>query len=147
MNPDMAHPILSPAPLPGIHTGTAELHLTINRRVHLIIGITLLLAYAYIAVYSHGISVGPVTCGIITAATGSLLPDILEPPTGSRHRGICHSRRALNIVAAVFLISAIPVLFAPDIPHYPVIFSASGFSIGYLAHLLADSLTRAGLPG
>lgn len=147
MNPDMAHPILSPAPLPGIHTGAAELHLTMNRRVHFIIGITLFLAYTYIAGYSHGISVGPVTCGIIAAATGSLLPDILEPPTGSRHRWICHSLRALNLVTAVFLVSAIPVLFAPDTPRYPVTYSASGFVLGYLAHLLADSLTRAGLVG
>ncbi|MDP3564844.1 MAG: hypothetical protein Q8R70_10180 [Methanoregula sp.] len=84
--------------------------------------------------------------GIIAAAAGSLLPDILEPPTSAKHRGLFHSGRALKTVAVMFLIAAIPVFFAPGINHFPLVFSTSCFFLGYTAHLLADSLTRAGLP-
>lgn len=118
-----------------------------NRRTHLITGIALFLGYWYVAGPFHETAGELVVCGIIAAAAGSILPDILEPPTSAQHRGICHSRRALKSVIVVFLITAVPVLYAPGIARFPIVFSASCFFLGYAAHLLADSLTRAGLPG
>jgi membrane-bound metal-dependent hydrolase YbcI (DUF457 family) len=57
-----------------------------------------------------------------------------------------HSRRALKSVTVLFLLTAVPVLFAHSMPRSPLIFAASCFFLGYSAHLLADSMTRAGLP-
>ena len=118
-----------------------------NRQAHILIGIVLFLAYAYVAGLFHHTTSELFVFGIVAAAAGSLFPDILEPPTGAKHRGFFHSRRVLKSVTVMFLITAMPVLFAPGIPHFPLVFSASCFFLGYAAHLLADSLTRAGLPG
>jgi membrane-bound metal-dependent hydrolase YbcI (DUF457 family) len=121
--------------------------MNMNRRTHLIIGIALFLGYGYVAGLFHQTTSELFVFGIIAAAAGSLLPDILEPATSVRHRGLFHSGRALKTVAVIFLIAAIPVIFAPGIARFPLVFSASCFFLGYAAHLLADSLTRAGLPG
>jgi len=118
-----------------------------NRQAHLIIGIALFLAYAYGAGLFHSTSPESFACGIIAVAAGSILPDILEPPTGARHRGTCHSRRALKFVAVIFLVAAVTVLYTLDIPRFQLVFGTSCFFLGYMAHLLADSFTRAGLPG
>jgi membrane-bound metal-dependent hydrolase YbcI (DUF457 family) len=118
-----------------------------NRRTHLIIGIALFLGYGYGAGLIHHVAGEVFVCGVIAAAAGSLLPDILEPPTSAQHRGVFHSGRALKTVTMIFLLTAIPVFFTPGIARFPLVFSASCFFLGYAAHLLADSLTRAGLPG
>jgi membrane-bound metal-dependent hydrolase YbcI (DUF457 family) len=117
-----------------------------NRQAHLVIGIILFVVYGYLAGSFHGPSGEPLAFGIVAVAAGSLFPDLLEPATSARHRGIFHSRRALKSVTVIFLLTAIPVLFAPDISRFPLVFSASCFFLGYSAHLLADSTTRAGLP-
>ena len=119
-----------------------------NRQAHLIIGVILFLGYVYVTGHYHiTISRELFVSGIVAVAAGSFFPDILEPPTSAKHRGICHSRRALNAVTVLLLLMALPVLFAPGIPHFPLVFTASCFFLGYAAHLLADSVTRAGLPG
>jgi len=118
-----------------------------NRQVHLVIGVVLFLVYVYVAGFFHSTSPELFAFGIVAVAAGSLLPDVLEPPTSAKHRGICHSWRALKFVTVMFLLTAIPVLFTPGIPRFPLVFSASCFFLGYSAHLLADSVTRAGLPG
>jgi len=117
-----------------------------NRQAHLIIGFIVFLAYHEVTVFFHATSTELLLPGIAAVAAGSLVPDILEPPTSARHRGICHSRLALKTVAVLFLLTAVPVLFAPGIPRFPLVSAASCFFLGYSAHLLADSLTRAGLP-
>jgi len=117
-----------------------------NRQAHLVIGAVLFLTYVYVAAFFHRASADLFVFGIVAAAAGSLFPDILEPATSAQHRGICHSWRALKFIAMIFLLTAILVLFAPGIPYFPLVFSASCFFLGYSAHLLADSLTRAGLP-
>ena len=117
-----------------------------NRQAHLIIGFIVFLAYHEVTVFFHATSTELLLPGIAAVAAGSLVPDILEPPTSARHRGICHSRLALKSVAVLFLLTAVPVLFAPGIPRFPLVSAASCFFLGYSAHLLADSLTRAGLP-
>jgi membrane-bound metal-dependent hydrolase YbcI (DUF457 family) len=118
-----------------------------NRQAHLIIGFVGFLAYYEVIVHVHAASADLLLMGIVAVAAGSLLPDILEPATSARHRGICHSRLALKSVAVLFLLTAVPVLFAPGIPRFPLVSAASCFFLGYAAHLLADSMTRAGLPG
>ncbi len=118
-----------------------------NRQAHLVIGIILVLVYGYVSGSFHGPSGELLVFGIVAVAAGSLFPDILEPATSAQHRGIFHSRRALKCVAPIFLLTAISVLFVPGIPHFPLVFGASCFFLGYSAHLLADSTTRAGLPG
>jgi inner membrane protein len=118
-----------------------------NRQAHLVIGTVAFLAYYKVTTFFHAISTEHLFLGIVAVAAGSLLPDILEPARNARHRGICHSRLALKSVAVLFLLTAVPVLFAPGIPRFPVVAIASCFFLGYLAHLLADSTTRAGLPG
>ena len=118
-----------------------------KRQAHLVIGVILFLVYGYVAGSFHGSSGELLVLGIAAVAAGSLFPDILEPATSAQHRGIFHSRRALKSVAVIFLLTAIPVLSVPGIPHFPLVFSASCFFLGYSAHLLADSVSRAGLPG
>lgn len=117
-----------------------------NRQAHLIIGMMLFLGYGYGAGLLHQAQGSLVVGGMLATLAGSLVPDILEPPISARHRGIFHSRRALKCAAVLFLVSALPVLLTSDIPRLPLIFSASCFFLGYAGHLLADSLTRAGLP-
>ena len=118
-----------------------------NRKVHSAIGIILFLAYAYLAGILQTGTRLDVVDGILGVLAGSLLPDILEPPTSGRHRSIFHSWRALKVVAVMLLFTSVMVLLPPDTPPLPPVFGASCFFLGYLAHLLADSLTRAGLPG
>ena len=117
-----------------------------NRQAHLIIGVVVFLAYHEVTVFIHAASTELLIPGIVAVAAGSLVPDILEPPTSAQHRGIFNSRLALKSVAVLFLFTAVPVLFAPGIPRFPLVSAASCFFLGYVTHLLADSLTRAGLP-
>jgi membrane-bound metal-dependent hydrolase YbcI (DUF457 family) len=114
-----------------------------NRRVHLLIGAGLFLLYWYGAVSPRGGSGGLFAAGILAAAFGSLLPDLLEPATNARHRGLFHSRRVLECAVLFFLAAAALTVLAPG-TLLPL--ACSAFLLGYAAHLLADSLTRAGLP-
>ncbi len=118
-----------------------------NRQAHLLIGVICFLAYLYATGLFHSTSGELFVSGVVGVAAGSLLPDILEPATSARHRGLFHSRRALKVVSVLFLITAVPVLFAPGFSNLTPVFASSCFFLGYAAHLLADSLTRAGLPG
>ena len=118
-----------------------------KRQVHLIIGIGLFLAYGYMTGLFHNPAGELFVFGIIAVAAGSLFPDILEPATSPRHRGIFHSRRVLKGSALLFLFTAAPVMLIPVIPHLAGVFACSCFFLGYAGHLLADSVTRAGLPG
>ena len=142
---------LSPAPIPGINTGSYYCTTDMNRKAHLIIGIALFLMYFYVAGLFHS-TAGVLTTGalfvsgIVAVSVGSLFPDLLEPATSSRHRGFFHSRRALDIVGVLFLLSAVVILFAPGAARLSLVFGTSCFFLGYAAHLLADSVTRAGLP-
>jgi len=118
-----------------------------NRQVHLVIGIVLFLVYAHGADLFYRADGLPIVFGILAVTTGSLLPDILEPATGSRHRGICHGRRVLGFAVLAFFLTAIPVLFSAGVSRLSLVFTVSCFFLGYASHLLADSFTRAGLPG
>jgi membrane-bound metal-dependent hydrolase YbcI (DUF457 family) len=117
-----------------------------NRQTHIVIGVVLFLIYLYLTGFFHSPSGELFVFGIFAVAAGSICPDILEPATSAQHRRFFHSWRTLKFVAVFFLITAIPVLFALSVPHFPLVFSGSCFFLGYSAHLLADSTTRAGLP-
>jgi hypothetical protein len=143
---------LSPAPIPGINTGPCNCTTDMNRQAHLVIGIALFLVYFYAAGLFHS-TAGVLTTGalfisgIVAVSVGSLFPDLIEPATSARHRGFFHSRRVLKIVCVFFLLMAFPVLFIHGISRSSLIFGISCSFLGYAAHLLADSVTRAGLPG
>ena len=116
-----------------------------RRGVHLAIGILAFCLYAGLGYQLITLSPTLAVLGLCAAVTGSLMPDLLERPTSSRHRGIFHSRRALKGSCIVFCLSAILYLL-PGIPSRPVIYGISCCALGYLLHLGADSLTRRGLP-
>lgn len=77
---------------------------------------------------------------------GSVMPDVLEPARTGSHRGLGHSRRAMKFSAEIFAISALIGLFSLCIPDLAMSYVVSGFFLGYAVHLLADSITPAGLP-
>ena len=83
--------------------------------------------------------------GFLAAFAGSILPDLLERPTSSRHRGFFHSKRVLEITGIVFFVMAILWLL-PGALLKTGFFVCSAFALGYLLHLAADSVTPRGLP-
>jgi len=118
-----------------------------RKGVHLIIGIMAFFAYAYLINGIRTITTGFFVIGLFAVVAGSAMPDILEAPTSSRHRGIFHSRRLLKctvilfgLTAAIDLLSSLPALSGA------FSFGLSCFFLGYFFHLLADSTTRRGLP-
>jgi hypothetical protein len=118
-----------------------------NRKVHLGAGTALFLAFACGTGLFHRTSISLLIFGLGAAAAGSLFPDILEPPTSAKHLDFFHCRRSLAFAGAVFVLTTVPVVFVSGLPHLPLFVACSSFFLGYSAHLLADSLTQAGLPG
>ena len=115
-------------------------------RTHILIGFVAFIAYSYlISIMNKSASV-PWLYGLVAVVTGSIIPDILEPATNSRHRSTCHSKRALNIVVFLFGITAFVTVISLFFLHFSIIYVASCFFLGYVFHLLADSVTPAGLP-
>ena len=111
-----------------------------NRRWHLIICTFAFAGYAILVNSLVKISLENIAIAFILALIGAILPDILEPPTGPRHRGSFHSTEALKWVVIILLITALIGLLSYQF------YIASGFFLGYFVHLLADSITPAGLP-
>jgi Predicted membrane-bound metal-dependent hydrolase (DUF457). len=83
--------------------------------------------------------------GSLAAFAGSVLPDLLEPPTSSRHRGFFHSKKVLKGTGILFVVTALLWLL-PEVPSKTVPFVLSALALGYLLHLAADSVTPRGLP-
>ena len=78
-----------------------------NAQEHIFIGIISFLGYSYfIDLISKSANV-PWIYGLIVVIVGSIIPDILEPATHWRHRGIFHSIGALISTALLFGITAI----------------------------------------
>ncbi|HVP97484.1 metal-dependent hydrolase [Methanoregula sp.] len=116
-----------------------------RRGIHLAIGILAFCLYAVLGSRLYGISPGLTVLGLCAVIAGSLMPDLLERPTSSRHRGIFHSRRALKVSGIVFCLAAFLYLL-PDITSRSAIYGISCFALGYMLHLGADATTRRGLP-
>jgi len=118
-----------------------------NSRVHIAIGIIVFFLYAY-GIGSVANSLRHLWIwGLAAVVIGSITPDIIEPATNYRHRGIFHSYRAL--FAVIFLFGG-AALVAPGVAFFSdlsAFYLASCFFLGYLSHLLADSITPMGLPG
>lgn len=118
-----------------------------RRGSHLVIGSVGFVLYQLVLEAACPAVQYPWVIGFFATAAGSLFPDILEPGTSIHHRGICHSRGALKLVSALFLVAAAISLFAVPVPHLILVYLASCFFLGYAFHLVADSFTRMGLPG
>jgi hypothetical protein len=120
-----------------------------NRKEHLLIGIVIFFVYNFInnslinsaIIPIFGISSSTLwLVGAFAAALGSIIPDQIEPATHWTHRGTFHSKRTLNLTIWLFGITAVISLFSS------LFFYISSFFLGYMFHLLADSMTEVGLP-
>jgi len=120
-----------------------------NNREHIFIGVIIFFVYNFFnnAVINtilqplFGISINTMWLyGVILAVIGSGIPDILEPASHWTHRSKFHSKKTLRLSEGIFSITAIIGLF------FPISFYISCFFLGYMFHLLADSLTKVGLP-
>jgi len=116
-----------------------------RRGVHLAIGLLAFCGYAYLGHLLQDIPQGTLAFGLLAAFAGSILPDLLEPPTSSRHRGFFHSKKMLKGTGIVFMGTALLWLL-PKVPSKTVPFVLSALALGYLLHLAADSVTPRGLP-
>ena len=117
-----------------------------RKGVHLLLGILVFFVYTYLLSLVRDTSAQFIVIGFFAAMAGSILPDILEPPTSSRHRKIFHSKRALKGTALFFCVAA-GVSMVPLLPPLPTALSVfSCGTLGYLSHLLADATTKRGLP-
>ena len=120
-----------------------------NHREHVLIGVVIFFVYNLfnntlintVLQPLFGISINTMWLyGVILAVIGSGIPDILEPASHWTHRNKFHSKKTLRLSEGIFSITAIIGLF------FPISFYISCFFLGYMFHLLADSLTKVGLP-
>lgn len=84
--------------------------------------------------------------GLLAVAVGSITPDVLEPATSWKHRGKCHSKRALKYILELSIVAVILGYIFIILANSPIFYIISGFFLGYSLHLLADSTTPMGLP-
>lgn len=110
---------------------------------HIIIGV----GAAIMAVPTLNLNVTTGVLCVAAAGIGSLAPDIDHPnskirryipiPVPLKHRGLTHS--IVGVIGLMFLVS---ILIAP-VPS--AITPAAFFMLGYIAHIVADMLTVAGV--
>jgi len=117
-----------------------------RRNTHLLLGALAFTAYTYPVYLLLRIPSDLILMGLCTALLGSVMPDVFEPARTRYHRGLGHSRRALRGAIELFGVTAILGLFQSLNPSLSPAYIVSGFFLGYAVHLLADSLTPAGLP-
>jgi len=127
-----------------------ERHRTeMNRKEHLFIGIVIFFVYNFINNSLINYIINPIfglsdiglwLVGAFAAALGSVIPDQIEPATHWTHRNKFHSKKTLNLLMWFFAITAVISLFSS------LFFYISCFFLGYVFHLLADSITEVGLP-
>jgi membrane-bound metal-dependent hydrolase YbcI (DUF457 family) len=123
-----------------------------RRGVHLAIGIIIFFLYSYLIIRFRPDAGALVVAGIIAVAAGSVLPDIVEPATTSHHRGFFHSKSVLACTLLAFMVTVLVEKYPLLLPSssqlsFTQLWFISSFFLGYSFHLLADSLTPAGLPG
>jgi hypothetical protein len=120
-----------------------------KKKDHILIGVVVFIAYNTLNntiinfVFNPAIKLSfgsMMFYGGVLAVIGSLMPDIIEPALHWSHRSKFHSKKILKFFGGVFSITAIIGLFSP------VFFLISCFFVGYVFHLIADSLTEVGLP-
>jgi membrane-bound metal-dependent hydrolase YbcI (DUF457 family) len=118
-----------------------------RRSTHLLLGGLAFFAYTYPIYILLNLPSGTILVGFFAVLFGSVMPDVLEPARTWVHRGLGHSRRAMKGAAELFAVTAVLGLFQFLDPSLSLCYIASGFFLGYAVHLLADSVTPAGLPG
>ena len=120
-----------------------------NRGAHFIIGLVVFFIYNFINTSLINSIINPILgisaigiwlVGACAVTLGSVIPDQMEPATHWTHRGTFHSKKTLDYTMKLFLITAVMSLFL-----WPFYYIAS-FFLGYTFHLLADSMTKVGLP-
>jgi len=111
-----------------------------NRPVHITIGVVVWVFYVWGIFHIITIESGYLAFGILSMLLGSVLPDIIEPPTSAWHRGTFHSWVTLGKIGLMFLVFTLIGLLLH------ILLVASSFCLGYALHLIADSSTTAGLP-
>ena len=117
-----------------------------NREEHVIVGILVFSLYTWLFHSLVNVSFNVILFGVISTIFGSIIPDILEPPTHWTHRGLGHSKRALKFVGYLFVIAALLGLLSIFNDIFFNSYIISSFFLGYVAHLLADSTTTMGIP-
>ena len=118
-----------------------------NSAAHILIGIFAFLGYSNWLGTASGSATLSTGWGFVAVVIGSVTPDIIEPATSGRHRRVFHSYRALFAVIILFIASGLLALAITFFLDFSAFFLLSCFFLGYVFHLLADSVTPAGLPG
>jgi membrane-bound metal-dependent hydrolase YbcI (DUF457 family) len=117
-----------------------------NRNEHVIIGAIVFVLYSVPVYIADGGIPDYFIYGFFASIIGSMLPDILEPARSWNHRGLFHSKRALKYVGIFSIVVCSIGYLSLVYTYFSIIYAFSGFCIGYLFHLLADSTTKMGLP-
>ncbi len=78
---------------------------------------------------------------ILFSMIGGTLPDILDPPFTRRHRYLAHSKALLFLFTLAWSITLYFLLVDRSTVTWIIYF----FLLGYISHLVLDSLTPAGL--
>ena len=117
-----------------------------NRKQHLTIGTIAFIVYTYFIFLIIKISGDTIIYAFIAVVLGSIIPDILEPPTNWMHRGLGHSKRALRFTGKIFAVTALIGLLSYIAVIFSVFYVISNLFLGYAFHLLADATTEIGLP-
>ncbi len=73
---------------------------------------------------------------------GGLIPDILDPPFTKKHRRYAHSKILFFIFVILLGITSILILIQNN---NLILWTIYYFLLGYISHLILDSLTPAGL--
>ncbi len=117
-----------------------------NSPAHALIGTFAFLGYSHWLGTASGSSTLSTGWGFIALVAGSVIPDIIEPATSWRHRSLFHSFRALFTIIILFIATGLLALVTAFFSDFSAFFLLSCFFLGYVFHLLADSVTPMGLP-
>jgi membrane-bound metal-dependent hydrolase YbcI (DUF457 family) len=117
-----------------------------NSAAHVLIGIFAFLGYSHWLGTASGSSTLSTGWGFVAVVIGSVIPDFIEPATSWRHRSLFHSFQALFAVIILFIATGLLALVIAFFSDFSAFFLLSCFFLGYVFHLLADSITPAGLP-
>ncbi|PKL69952.1 MAG: hypothetical protein CVV30_00835 [Methanomicrobiales archaeon HGW-Methanomicrobiales-1] len=117
-----------------------------NSREHIFIGIIAFFMYAYFIGNIVSSINNALIWGAAAVVIGSIIPDFIEPATSYRHRGFFHSFGTLVVIFCLFGLTALIALGIAFFSEFSAFYLASCFFLGYLFHLLADSITPMGLP-
>lgn len=117
-----------------------------NSSEHIFIGFFAFLGYSYLIDNSANSAHLPWIYGLGVVVLGSIIPDIIEPATSWRHRSLFHSVGTLKVITILFGLTGLLTVATAFFSDFTVFYFASCFFLGYLFHLLADSITPIGLP-